>query len=125
CSTPKRRRCTSKAPRTKSPRTPTARQSIPRRVGKAAGTTAEPSGPVRTCVGCRRTAATSELVRLARRPDGELAIGAGPGRGAWLCRPPAATACLDEAQRRGALARALRTAVGDDEVQRVRAKLGA
>jgi hypothetical protein len=80
--------------------------------------------PVRTCVGCRRAAPASELVRLARSPDdGRLQVGPGPGRGAWLCGPPAAPTCLDEALRRRALDRALRTTVTGDELQAVRAKL--
>ena len=80
--------------------------------------------PVRTCVGCRRTAPAGELVRIARSPaDGRLHVGPGPGRGAWLCGPPATPACLDQAVRRRALDRALRTTVEDDEIAAVRAKL--
>ena len=80
---------------------------------------------MRTCVGCRRTAPTGGLVRISRHPDGTLAVGAGPGRGAWLCAPPAATGCLDDAVRRRALDRALRTTVRGDEAVRIRAKLEA
>ena len=48
------------------------------------------AGPVRTCIGCRRAAGVEELVRIravptASGPSG-LELGAGPGRGAWLCR---------------------------------------
>ena len=80
---------------------------------------------MRTCVGCRRTAPASELVRLSRTGSGAWAIGPGPGRGAWLCAPPQAVQCLDQTQRRGALDRALRCTIRDDEVARLRAKLEA
>ncbi|MGC8471793.1 MAG: YlxR family protein [Acidimicrobiales bacterium] len=64
--------------------------------------------PERTCVGCRRRAPQSELVRLVRMPGGSLAVGrALPGRGAWICE--GSPACLERAGRRGALERALRS----------------
>ncbi len=73
-----------------------------------------PPGPRRTCVGCRRTAHPDDLVRVVRTPDGGLVVGrAQPGRGAWLCRDPA---CLAEAGRRRAFARALRGGVHADAV---------
>ena len=64
--------------------------------------------------------------RAVPSPSGstELALGAGPGRGAWLCRSHAA-ACLEEAQRRRAVERALRTKVRNDDIERLRAKLFA
>jgi predicted RNA-binding protein YlxR (DUF448 family) len=40
------------------------------------------------------------------------------GRGAYVC---AEEACLDRALRRGALARTLRTTIGGDEAERLRA----
>jgi predicted RNA-binding protein YlxR (DUF448 family) len=96
-------------------------------------------------------ASPSELVRVARRPDGSLAVGRHePGRGAWLCAelqsdvaglgsPPHAAgvvrstgvpaaisrACFDSAVRRRALGRALRTDVTEDQVALVRGKLFA
>jgi predicted RNA-binding protein YlxR (DUF448 family) len=66
-------------------------------------------------------AAVEELVRIRRTPAG-LEPGAGPGRGAWLCRNHPAD-CLDEAQRRRAVGRALRTTIEDDDIRRLRAKL--
>jgi translation initiation factor IF-2 len=62
-----------------------------------------------------------ELVRFRRTPTG-LEPGPGPGRGAWLCRDDPAK-CLDEAQRRRAVGRALRSTVEDDDIRRLRAKL--
>jgi len=78
---------------------------------------------MRTCVGCRRAAPAPELVRLFKAPGGDLAIGPGPGRGAWLCAPPAAIGCLEQAARRHALDRALRATFDAHAVRRIRAKL--
>ena len=77
--------------------------------------------PRRTCIGCRRTAPTSELVRV-RRSGAGVALGAGPGRGAWLCREHP-VACLDRAQRGRKLAVALRAPVTSNDVLGVRATL--
>ena len=82
-----------------------------------------PTGPVRTCVGCRGRAAKRELLRVTvGLVDGRPAVlpdptGTAPGRGAHL-HP--STECYDLAVRRKAFARALRcegglgaAAVGD------------
>jgi predicted RNA-binding protein YlxR (DUF448 family) len=82
--------------------------------------------PRRRCVGCGRVTAKSQLLRiaLARCGDGRPRLAVHdrdmtmPGRGAYLCRGedpqlPAA-ACVAQALRRGAIARALRCAVALD-----------
>jgi predicted RNA-binding protein YlxR (DUF448 family) len=73
-------------------------------------------------------AGVEELVRIRAvpTPSGRngLELGAGPGRGAWLCRAHPA-ACLDQAQRRRAVERALRTEVRNDDIERLRARLVA
>jgi predicted RNA-binding protein YlxR (DUF448 family) len=74
------------------------------------------------CVGCRRTAAPVELIRLSVGTDGNLLVGPGPGRGAWLCRD--SPGCLEQAQRRQALSRALRAEVVPETVQRLGDLLG-
>ena len=74
-------------------------------------------------MGCRRVDDPATLVRVHLDATGEPALGPGPGRGAWLCRPPAATACLDAATRRGALDRALRATISAPSVDALRAKL--
>ncbi|HEY5025794.1 MAG TPA: YlxR family protein [Acidimicrobiales bacterium] len=74
--------------------------------------------PRRTCVGCRRAVAPVELVRLTSGAHGELVIGPGPGRGAWLCRD--SPSCLDQAVRRQALGRALRADVVPEAVEGLR-----
>jgi predicted RNA-binding protein YlxR (DUF448 family) len=74
---------------------------------------------VRTCVGCRRTAAASALVRLVL-VEGQLVVPIGrkrpAGRGAWL--HPAA-ACVTSAARSRAFDRAFRAPVGRVDVEAV------
>ncbi len=76
-----------------------------------------PSGPLRTCIGCRGTDSRSALLRvvlgqgehgLTVVPDPERRR---PGRGAWL-HPD--VSCLDLAVRRKAFGRALRSSSGPD-----------
>ena len=80
--------------------------------------------PIRTCIGCRRRTHAAELVRVRRRPDGSLDLGPGPGRGAWLCGSPSTVDCFEAAIRRTALTRALRAEIADDEIEKMRARLG-
>lgn len=77
-------------------------------------------GPVRTCVGCRRRSAPHELLRIAVTRDGQVLVGQGPGRGAWCC----SVECFDRALARRALGRALRHDLTNDDIARVRARLG-
>ncbi|NHC44600.1 YlxR family protein [Motilibacter aurantiacus] len=79
--------------------------------------------PQRTCVGCRRRAPKSELIRVVEAegacvPDvrGRL-----PGRGAYV-HPD--QECLDVAERRRAFSRALR-AQGPLDCSELRAAVGA
>lgn len=68
-------------------------------------------GPVRTCIGCRRTAPRSVLLRIVGvqvegRPTAVPDPAAvRPGRGAWVHRD---RGCVELADRRKAFARALR-----------------
>ena len=71
-------------------------------------------GPIRTCVGCRATGPRSALLRVVVATDAAgtpaLVVDEGrrmPGRGAWLHPDPG---CLETAERRRALGRALRNA---------------
>lgn len=67
--------------------------------------------PVRTCVGCREHAAKSDLLRMVAETDSANravvpdARGRLPGRGAHVHPTPE---CLDQAERRRAIPRALR-----------------
>jgi len=74
-------------------------------------------GPTRTCVGCRKRAPASELIRFVSTGSGDhlrLQVDVGrrlPGRGAHLHPDPA---CFAQAERRRAFGRALRlTGVAD------------
>lgn len=67
--------------------------------------------PVRTCVGCRKSAPKRALLRVVRAPDGSPAIDFDqrlPGRGAYLCWD---RGCLERGLRRAKLAHALRAEV--------------
>ncbi|NUQ38965.1 MAG: YlxR family protein [Caldilineales bacterium] len=70
--------------------------------------------PQRTCIICRRTAGKRELQRIVRTPTGVRYDPTGklPGRGAYLCDSPL---CWQAAIERGALARALKTSLSDEE----------
>jgi uncharacterized protein len=74
--------------------------------------------PVRTCVGCRSRSPKAELLRIARTPDGvRVDPGAvAPGRGAYV--HPTAD-CIEAAMGRGAIARALRTGLDQEELARL------
>jgi hypothetical protein len=78
--------------------------------------------PVRTCVGCRARGAKDELLRIARGPEGARVDpeGTAPGRGAYV-HPRAA--CLQAAFGRGALARALRVGLDQDELARLEGRI--
>jgi predicted RNA-binding protein YlxR (DUF448 family) len=74
-----------------------------------------PRTPQRTCIGCRSVRPRAELLRLvlpAGADAGALVIvdrsGRVNGRGAYICRA-SARECLEQARRRRALVRALRT----------------
>ncbi|MCL1840197.1 MAG: YlxR family protein [Propionibacteriaceae bacterium] len=74
------------------------------------GKSATASGPVRTCVGCRRRDERARLRRFVA-VDGRLTpdpSASAPGRGAWVHDDPA---CWDKAIARKAFPRALRCRV--------------
>jgi predicted RNA-binding protein YlxR (DUF448 family) len=81
-----------------------------------------PRVPERTCIGCRRKTGPGRLARVARRPDGSLAVGRSePGRGAWLCS--GSVECFDAAVRRRAFSRALQREVSGQELVWLRERL--
>jgi uncharacterized protein len=68
--------------------------------------------PVRTCLGCRQRAPRSSLVRVVAR-DGRVVVDTAarlPGRGAWV-HP--VSGCVEDAVKRRAFGRALRTTITD------------
>src|SRR5699024_12373209 len=82
-----------------------------------------PPVPERPCIGCRRVAARTHLVRLVREPAPDGAAPrvrvdptrSAPGRGAWL-HPD--SSCLDLALRRGGFPRAFRGVVDTGQLVR-------
>jgi uncharacterized protein len=78
--------------------------------------------PMRTCVGCRARATKAELLRIARTPEGVRADpgAVAPGRGSYVHRDPG---CIEAALDRGALARALRTGLDQEELVRLRTRI--
>ncbi len=68
--------------------------------------------PRRTCVACREEGTKDELIRLVRGPDGVAVdvTGRASGRGAYLHR---SAGCVEEARKKGGLARALKAPVPD------------
>jgi hypothetical protein len=78
--------------------------------------------PERTCVGCRRRRPQAELLRCVLTADGRAVVDrTGPGRGAWLCAPPAE--CFVLAVRRKAFDRAWRRPVGRDALEELGSRL--
>ena len=94
-------------PRREARQTP-RRRATPPMASRASGSPSGAAEPQRTCVGCRRRAGQSELVRFVRSSDGTPVEGRTlPGRGAWLCRATL-DACRELAVRRRAFPRAFR-----------------
>ena len=63
----------------------------------------------RCCISCRRTAHKSEFIRVVRcHPDQNIVLDGGMGRSAYLCPT---LACLQLAQKKDRLSRALRRRV--------------
>ena len=82
---------------------------------------AGPTGPTRTCIGCRTREQSVDLLRIVAvdgvlHPDPRHRL---PGRGAWL-HPD--LGCLEAAERRRAFGRALRL-TGQPDSTKVRALL--
>jgi len=73
--------------------------------------------PMRTCVGCRTVRPKRELIRVVRRPTGEIEVdftGKVPGRGAYICPD---VECLRAAVKGRRLDRALERTVDDDTLR--------
>jgi predicted RNA-binding protein YlxR (DUF448 family) len=79
--------------------------------------------PERTCIGCRNRAPRRELIRMVRRPGGEVALdlqGRSAGRGAYVHR---AENCLRRASKGASLGRALKAPLSAPEAARLMAEL--
>lgn len=76
--------------------------------------------PQRTCIGCRRSTAKRELIRIVRTPEGRIEVdptGKKSGRGAYLC---GRVDCWHEALRRDKLSSALRGRLSQGDRERLR-----
>lgn len=76
--------------------------------------------PLRSCIGCGRTADKRELVRVVRTSEGDVVVdpsGKANGRGAYLCRKQD---CFDAAARRRRFDSALRVGLKEDDLDRLR-----
>lgn len=79
--------------------------------------------PQRTCVGCRTVRGKNELIRVVRRPTGEVEVdftGKLSGRGAYLCP---SVECLTAAVKAKRLDRALETPLGAEALEALQARL--
>jgi predicted RNA-binding protein YlxR (DUF448 family) len=77
---------------------------------------------MRRCVGCMESKPKSDLIRIAYY-EGELTIdtkGGARGRGVYLCPDPR---CLAKARKKNAIARGLRTAIGEDDINELLTEL--
>ncbi len=77
--------------------------------------------PQRTCIVCRQVKNKRELVRVVRTPDQRVVVdptGKAAGRGAYLCNT---AQCWQTAFQRGALARALKVEISDEDLAALKA----
>ena len=77
--------------------------------------------PIRTCIACGASSDKHALVRFVRKADGKVALdasGKAAGRGAYVC---AKSACFERACEKRLLGGRLRTKVGNDDYERLRA----
>ena len=75
--------------------------------------------PERRCVGCGEHFPKSELVRVLRTPEGEVALdltGKKSGRGAYICKK---AACLKKAQKSKRIESSLECSIPQDVYQRM------
>ena len=74
--------------------------------------------PERTCVACRAKGPKQALLRIVRSAEGSVAFdatGRSPGRGAYVC----SLGCLEQAQGRHGLERALRCRLTGEDYARL------
>jgi predicted RNA-binding protein YlxR (DUF448 family) len=81
--------------------------------------------PLRKCVGCGEQKPKKDLIRIVKNKDGELFVdftGKANGRGAYICPD---IKCLQTAQKRKALNRALETEISDEIFERLEQELSS
>jgi len=81
--------------------------------------------PQRMCVACREMKNKSDLIRIVRTPEGELALddtGKKAGRGVYLC---ADRECFHKARKSKSMERALNKQLSDELWQALETKITA
>ena len=81
--------------------------------------------PVRRCVGCGEHFPKNTLIRVLRRPNGEIILdltGKASGRGAYLCK---SVACLKKARKSGRIAASLECAIPEEVYDRLESEICA
>ncbi len=76
--------------------------------------------PMRMCGGCRTSRPKNELVRIVRRPDGEICIDKtfkSDGRGAYVCK---SEKCLHMACRKNWFRRCLKSDIREQLFDEIR-----
>lgn len=79
--------------------------------------------PLRKCVGCGEQRPKKDLIRIVKNKDGELFVdftGKANGRGAYICPE---LKCLQTAQKRKALNRALECEISTEIFERLEQEL--
>ena len=77
--------------------------------------------PLRSCIACHQKQPKRDLIRIVRRPEGVIEVdlrGKLSGRGAYICNTHR---CWEAAVEQGRLGRALKTKIGPDQVEELRA----
>ncbi len=80
--------------------------------------------PMRTCCGCRVSFPKKALIRIVRKPEGDVQIdcsGKMNGRGAYLCKN---VECLKKARKSGSISRALNVSITEEIYIRLEKELG-
>ena len=75
------------------------------------------------CTGCREKKPKLELIRIVKKPEGEIVIdttGKVSGRGAYICK---SEECLKKAQKTNALSRAFETSIDNEVYEALREAL--
>lgn len=77
----------------------------------------------RTCIGCGQEFPKRSLIRIVRKPSGEIeedSTGRAPGRGVYICRN---RDCVQKAQKRNLLSRSLKSPVPAGLYENILSKL--
>jgi len=79
--------------------------------------------PLRTCIGCREVRPKKELIRIGRKPAGEIVVdptGRASGRGAYVCPKDE---CLDTAFKKKRFSHALEVSVTEADLEQLKKEL--